>query len=172
MTNIIHGQPQKEGIMTVTTEKFARKPFYVDTVQVTEENINDVAAWCEGEVRTFADGNKYVKVHVHRPLNDRQTMASIGDWVLFAGSGFKVYTTKAFFASFEPICVECDSTTKLLTDIFSEPVFGSQQDIFVEPLADEKNSTPILVQLTSGQDLQELLTVTAPVVKRSHRKII
>ena len=85
------------------THKFARKPFYVDAVRVSEANIEEVAAWCEGEIQTTDDGQKYVSVKVHRPLTDRQTQAFIGDWVLFAGSGFKVYTPKAFDKSFEKV---------------------------------------------------------------------
>jgi hypothetical protein len=82
------------------TSKFTRKPFEVDAVQVTAQNIDEVAKWCQGEVSTDTDGNKYVKVRVLRVLNERQTQAFIGDWVLYAGTGYKVYTAKAFSKSF------------------------------------------------------------------------
>lgn len=85
------------------THKFARKPFYVDAVRVSEENIEEVAKWCNGDVQTDSSEGLYIKVRVHRPLTDRQTKAFIGDWVLFAGSGFKVYTPKAFDKSFEKV---------------------------------------------------------------------
>lgn len=91
------------------TAKYARKPFYIDAVQVTEENLEEVAKWCQGDVRTSADSSfgrkldKYVKVRVHRPLNDRQTRAYVGDWVLYAGTGYKVYTPTAFANSFEAV---------------------------------------------------------------------
>ncbi len=85
------------------TTKYVRKPFYVDAVQITTENIDEIAQWCEGEVQSDKDGTKYVKVRVLRPLNDRQTKAYVGDWVLYAGTGFKVYTTKAFGNSFEKV---------------------------------------------------------------------
>lgn len=84
------------------THKFARKPFYVDAVRVSEANIEEVAQWCDGAVET-EENQRYVKVKVLRPLNDRQTQAFIGDWVLFAGTGFKVYTTKAFDKAFEKV---------------------------------------------------------------------
>lgn len=85
------------------THKFARKPFYVDAVRVSEENIEEVAAWCQGEVLTDAEEGRYIKVRVHRPQTDRQTKAFIGDWVLYSGTGFKVYTPKAFDKSFEKV---------------------------------------------------------------------
>lgn len=85
------------------TDRYVRKPFYIDAIQITAENIEQVAEWCQGEIR--ADDHEdfqYVKVRVHRPLNERQTKAFVGDWILYAGTGYKVYTPKAFQASFEP----------------------------------------------------------------------
>lgn len=88
------------------TVKYVRKPFHIDAVRVTAKNIDEVASWCGGDVRTSEENKKYVKVRVHRPLNDRQTMAFVGDWVLYAGTGFKVYTHKAFISSFERVSGE------------------------------------------------------------------
>lgn len=89
------------------THKFARKPFYVDAVRVSEANMEEVAKWCEGTIETSTEketeGQKFISVKVYRPLNERQSQAFIGDWVLFAGSGFKVYTPKAFDKSFEKV---------------------------------------------------------------------
>ena len=98
--------------MSVQTMQYARKPFVIDAVRVTAENIEEVAEWCEGEVRTKKDASKYIKVAVQRPMNDRQTMAFAGDWVLKAGMGFKVYTQKAFEASFEPYNVKTLENSK------------------------------------------------------------
>lgn len=85
--------------------RYARKPFLVDAVLVTAGNIAEVARWCKGEV-LIDDSNtrrKYIKVQVVRPLNERQTMAFVGDWVLYAGTGFKVYSSKAFAQVFDPV---------------------------------------------------------------------
>lgn len=92
----------------IETKKYARKPFVVDAVQVTAENLREVAAWCHGDVRTTkkpegAVEEKYIKVRVHHPLTERQTKAFVGDWVLYAGTGYKVYTAKAFESSFEEL---------------------------------------------------------------------
>ena len=85
------------------THKFARKTFYVDAVRVSEANLEEVAQWCSGTVKTDETGHSFLSVEVHRPLTERQTQAYIGDWVLFAGSGYKVYTPKAFDKSFEKV---------------------------------------------------------------------
>ena len=93
----------------LTPVKYSRKPFDVEAVELTPENIEEVALWCGGEVRT-SDLSKsggqegfqqYIKVPVKRPLNDRQTRAYYSDWVVAAGGSFKVYTPKAFVSSFQ-----------------------------------------------------------------------
>lgn len=87
--------------------KYARKPFVVEAIQVTADNMAEVAHWCGGEVRTVKEsgvasvaGTKYVAVRVKRPLTARQTKAFVGDWVLASGHSFKVYTPGAFEKSF------------------------------------------------------------------------
>lgn len=116
--------------------KFARKPFVVEAVQVTEENIFEVAEWASGEVRetkpknnSTTPGASYIKVRVLMPRNERQTMAFVGDWVLYASTGFKVYTNKAFRGTFDPVENDYD---KIYTDpkdaelkLFQESVSGS-----------------------------------------------
>lgn len=101
--------------MELKIETFARKTFYVKGVEVTHENMQQVAKWCGGSVRTNKReiddhhntvDEKYIKVKVHRPLTDRQTMAFVGDYVLRGesdGSNFKVYNPKAFRTAFEHV---------------------------------------------------------------------
>ena len=84
------------------THKFARKPFYVDAVRVTESNMEEVAKWCQGDIQSNEVG-KFISVQVFRPMGERQTQAFVGDWVLYAGSGFKIYTPKAFDKAFEKV---------------------------------------------------------------------
>lgn len=83
-------------------EKYERLPFTIEAVEVTAENMKAVAKWCGGQIRTSGKRGiqKYIKVDVKRALNDRQTQAYIGDFVLKAGSGFKIYTPRAFSESF------------------------------------------------------------------------
>lgn len=116
--------------MPITTERFVRRIFYVDAVSVTEDNIADIAEWCKGTVK--ADGaHSYIKVRVDRPVNGRQTKAFIGDWVVFAGRGFKVYTQKAFANSFDKFVFEPVIKTEKLTDAFHQsdktlPVYDTE----------------------------------------------
>jgi hypothetical protein len=82
---------------------YVRKPFEVKAVRVTEENMDDVADWCSGKLRTNSYNVPYIHVDVRPFVNARQTKAFVGDWILFAARGFKVYTDKAFRASFVPV---------------------------------------------------------------------
>lgn len=81
-------------------KQFKRRPFPVEGVQVTEENIQEVAEWCGGDVRRTVT-ETYIKVKTHRPLNEKQKRAYVSDWVLKAKTGFKVYTDQAMENSFE-----------------------------------------------------------------------
>lgn len=97
------------------TQKFQRKTFVVDAVQVTEENMEEVAKWCRGTIQTtdskIAEGlhqepQRFIKVSVLNPYNPRQEQAFAGDWVLFTKNNFKVYVEKGFHKVFEPVFKE------------------------------------------------------------------
>ena len=88
------------------TGKYVRIPFEIEAVRVTNENIDEVAAWCKGEIQTEGDplvGTRYIKVKVFKPMGERQTQAFVGDWVLFFNGGYKVYMNNSFVRSFEPV---------------------------------------------------------------------
>lgn len=89
-------------------KRFQRKTFEVEAVHVTDENINEVAKWVGGYVSgatPSASGrnNRYVKVNVQHPLNDEQTKAYVGTWVLKSDKGFKVYKDRPFKANFDEV---------------------------------------------------------------------
>lgn len=110
---------QKSGL----TNTFVRKPFEIEAVQVTEENMQDVAKWCGGKIKTRpgqteeASNEKYILVPVHNPTNEEQKMASVGKWVLWSRTtAFKVYSKRAFASSFDPKVTEPEPTVYTLAD--------------------------------------------------------
>lgn len=115
--------------MTIEIKSYVRKPFFIEGVQVTAENMAEVSEWCKGEILTV-DGNermppkKYIRVQVQRPINERQSKAFVGDWVLFANTGFKVYTENAFDRNFE-LVLKDDAPEELMT--VDEPVDKLEQ---------------------------------------------
>lgn len=128
--------------MTLKIEKYTRKPFPVEAVQVTEDNLSEVAQWCGGDIhtstKTLRDDQgvetgkiklQFVKVDVHRPLNDRHTKAFVGDWVLKSESGFKVYALKAFENSFQKKAEPAgDTVGGLSTDADAVAAAGEPSD--------------------------------------------
>lgn len=91
------------------TQTFARKPFYVQALRVTQENFDAIAKWVKGEIRESKQG-KFVEVDVQRFLYERQRQAFVGDWILSSKTGetesFKVYTDTAFRKSFDEVPVD------------------------------------------------------------------
>ena len=92
--------------MSVATDQYIRKPLYVAAVRITNGNFEEIAAWCQGEILQDdapgqGTGKQYIHVRVHNPKNTRQTKAFVGDWLLYTERGYKVYTNKAFHASFD-----------------------------------------------------------------------
>jgi hypothetical protein len=100
--------------MPVITNRYIRKPLYVEAVQVTNDNFADVAGWCQGdigflnstEILRFSEveidpTKQYIRIRVHNPQSVRQTKAFVGDWILYTERGYKIYTDKAFKDNFE-----------------------------------------------------------------------
>ena len=103
-----------ESPQTIEVQRYVRRPFAVDAIQVTEENLESVAAWAGADIRTTTvngEERRYIKVRVKRPLTERQTKAFVGDWILYSDSatGYKVYTKNAFERTFQKDQVQVTS---------------------------------------------------------------
>lgn len=99
-----HPSNYKKEEKLMETSKYVRKPFYVNAVRVDYDSMGDIANWCNGYINLGEDETeRHIKVRVHRPMNERQTQAFVGDWVLKSESSFKVYTDKAFKNQFVPV---------------------------------------------------------------------
>src|SRR3954453_3913182 len=93
---------------SINTTKYIRKPLYVAAVRLTARNFDAISQWCQGEIQQEEQPDKgvikkFIRVRVHNPKNPRQTKAFIGDWLLYTERGYKVYTNKAFHASFDQV---------------------------------------------------------------------
>jgi len=92
--------------MSVSPKTYVRRPFSVKAVQVTEENIKDVALWCGGTVaRTLDD---YEALYICVPVKSgrgetTELKAFVGDWVTCARLKkiFKVYGESSFAKVFK-----------------------------------------------------------------------
>lgn len=100
-------------------KKYTRIPFNIEAIQVSEENLRDVAAWCEGSVERL-NGREHIAVPVFSPVNDRQKRAYSGDWVLKSKKGFRVFTDGAFKASFVELALEMVEKSEAITSSVGE----------------------------------------------------
>ena len=135
--------------MTLNIQKYVRKPFAVEAVEVTPDNIREVAKWCRGRVvkakpngygyRGEAQPETYIRVFVRKPLSDRQTRAYYGDWVLLAlyeegPPSFKVYTPQAFEYSFEKEAERMmDVVERMDTRAEQQEKLEFEEDVVVAP---------------------------------------
>lgn len=100
--------------MSITPEKYIRKPLVVLGVEVTKENFTELALWLQGSIQnvdgsepeTIDPDTQFILVRVHNPKSPRQSRAFVGDWILYSDRGYKVYTPKAFKNTFDPIKAE------------------------------------------------------------------
>lgn len=125
----------------IEPSKYVRKPFEIDAVKVTDENIKEVAEWCNGDIRsavmnTGEAEQPYIKVRVHNPIGERQTKAFVGDWVLYANNGFKVYMNKAFNRAFNKV----ENPSQQILD-FTENTGEVVQAAALEAIANSDNPT-------------------------------
>lgn len=87
--------------MSFDPQKYERRTFVVEAVQVSRENMPQVIQWSGGTLLEDDLHRPYISIDVNRPMNPKQTMAYEGDWVLKTSTGFRIYTNHAFDRSFE-----------------------------------------------------------------------
>ena len=96
--------------MAIRTQRYKRKPLIVDAVRVTEDNFDELALWCQGDIQHDSTLNmRLIRVRVHTPKIPRQTQAFVGDWILYTEKGYKVYSDRAFMQSFSEDTEETES---------------------------------------------------------------
>lgn len=113
-----------------------RQPFFVTGYQVTEENIEDIAKWCQGHIIRDAE-RPFIRVPVNRASHTRQTEAYYGTWVLLSvrrgEKSFKVYTQEWLDKNFFKISGEN------LDDVINEEIVSSTEK---SPHNNENRITP------------------------------
>lgn len=149
--------------------KYCRQPFNVEAIQVTKENMEEVASWCEGTIvlpnpdSHDPESMKYIQVDVHSPADVRQTRAFVNDFVLKLenGGSFKVYTQKAFVKNFVPR----EGETRVVT----KPEEPAKKD---SPKS-TKAKTPSRDSLTSGirPEQREALEKVFPTSEAPNRDV-
>lgn len=93
------------------TEVWSRNSFDVEAVRITEENIQKVAEWCDGNIYGFRDYDlKPLRMYVQFGSADGERVfvakAYIGDWIILVDDVFKRFTDKKFRQLHSPVVSE------------------------------------------------------------------
>lgn len=86
--------------MTLEYKEFIRKPFLVEAVEITEENIQSVAKFV-GTIEQSGDGSVFIKVDPE--LVPNVTRVFPGYFMTRMGDHIRCYTPKVFFDQFTEI---------------------------------------------------------------------
>lgn len=122
------------------TKLFTRKPFAVNAVQVTLQNIQEVAEWCNGTIEYRQ--TKMMNTTIDLPFivlkglsntRGQDPEAAFGHWVVELKGKFRTYKPQQFDSTFEEVvsptlveatrALELDTTQMLLdeTDVDGPP---------------------------------------------------
>lgn len=74
-----------------------RLPFDVEAVQITEENMEEVARWCGGKVRRYPNKSFIKLFDTKAPL---RSQGEPNDWVVLKDGRFRIYSDIALKGSF------------------------------------------------------------------------
>lgn len=96
--------------MTINAGSYMRKSFGCEAIQVTVENMHEVAIWCGGLIKDARDlprwtGDKaasYIEVPIvpSKTRTFKPNQAFAGCWVLHTDQGWIVYSRKGFPMAF------------------------------------------------------------------------
>lgn len=94
----------------VALDKFARKPFEVSAIEITEENQEELCRLVEGEIRFSGKEdtpddkrNPFIWLTNEKKSFPRARSGYVGDFLVQFNSSWRVYTASAFANSFAPV---------------------------------------------------------------------
>lgn len=91
-----------------TLKSYVRKSFRVKAIQITEQNMADVAEWCGGLVRQpdeveWKDKQpKGAFIQLAEGAEGRKYIGTVGCWVIQKGENFRIFHDLLFRQTFEP----------------------------------------------------------------------
>lgn len=163
-------------------QRFERKTFVIEAMQVSLENITQVIEWVNssgGRATLMQDDIKrpYISIDVRRPANQKQTMAYIGDWVTKSGIAFRIYTDSAFHRSFEETEKPVDPyQTSPTQNVFERDGVERKTVVEENPVGDERDVQPgsvekvIVGEVKAAKDVRPTpFSRTPDQIREAHR---
>lgn len=90
---------------------YVRKPFTVEAVEVTEDNIDEIAKMC-GTIETTDRGDKFIKVDQEVVKN--VTRVYVGFWMTKNGGSIRFYSKRIFTQQFIPNSPNINESVKFI----------------------------------------------------------
>lgn len=156
-------------------QKYSRKTFDVDAVQIMEENLADIALWCEGKLDVSDAADPVVIIETKDKTNkkpDRILQGGVGDWILkipttgknkFAWAIYKAY---AFQRAFDKSLAESDKEGK-----FVNGVLETTNNIFLEQSVDDLTKIVVNHHITKEMTVDEIIDeITVTQLRMVHLK--
>lgn len=84
---------------------FIRKPFQVQAVQITSENMEEVAIMIGGRIKVD-ESTDIPFIQLNRQIIPNVGKAYIGWWVTQLGENFRCYATKVFHEQFDEVTTD------------------------------------------------------------------
>lgn len=102
---------------------FVRRPFQVQAVEITDENMAEIAEMIGGKIKDFESesgetGGRYIQLN--RQIIPNVGKALIGWWVTVLGDNFRCYAPKVFADQFNEIVLDSVLTNGQSNSISSE----------------------------------------------------
>ena len=79
-------------------KEYVRKPFTVKAVEVTEENFEEVAAFCGKSIQVTQKGDRFILVN--RRIIPTGTKIFVGWWITVMDDNIRCYPPKSFDSQF------------------------------------------------------------------------
>jgi hypothetical protein len=104
-------------------KQYTRKPFPVAAVQVSLQNIQEIAEWCRGtveQVSTRMLGTETflpaIKIQGQGENRGKEFTATLGCWVVELKGSYRVYKPQQFEATFDELEVE-EASVEYIHDV-------------------------------------------------------
>jgi hypothetical protein len=130
--------------ITMDMTTFVRKPFKVEAIEITEENIEEIAEFV-GTLRTKEDGTLYIQVAPRLVPNVFKVFP--GFWMTKMGDNIRCYSKKIFNEQFVKNAPDIDEWVQFMNQKAAEPTVGQFGRIVdIDPDAQPEDPATQLIQ--------------------------
>lgn len=132
-------------------QDYVRTPFAIKAIEVTEDNFEDVAAFCGKSIEVTSKGDRYI--FVNRRIIPTGSKIFVGWWITLMDDNVRCYPPRSFNSQFVPL----DGKTEFVV----EPP-SSEEDSF-STLETERAVASLEAAAEANRDIVDMLTTNSPI---------